>query len=705
MMKYFSFIIVLLSLVAYNVRFGDAIPCQIALFLSGDFNDMGYNYMMNEGRVRTEKNLKLTHTMYYSNLEGEDEKTGEAIEEAIREGSNLMIISSQVHATIGIQYARKYLDANIFWLIRSKSRPTPDNLPNVAILNYNSAQLQYLLGYFAGLTTKTDKVGFVSPGYWVQKLLTVNSFYVGAKRANPNIKFYSVYTGSWFNPDVAARASLELISQGVDLLGMSQDDMTVQTTVIENNGTFGLGATGYPERLIYGEAIGMSYITNWTNVFTHYAETIINNTWIPYDVYNANIKDNTLQMDSFSYRVSQTVQDRFNAEYNLFKLDNTYRPFMCDPGYDVEYTLDSKGCVKTEAEFYGNSLLLPEIEDFGLYTVPLEFVPYPDSLKYGLSITAGICIFCTLASMGVVLYYNNAKVIRSASPTFCIAILIGCLFVFIGVILWAQNPTDNLCRSKIWMISLGYTIMLGNLLVKNWRIWLLFDNPKLKRRVLTNFKLFPWVGGIMLLDILILALWNGLGDITATKKPGVDGLGKYEYLDVCTFNQKGDIMLYILLIFHGIMLLVGCFVSFKIKVVDIDEFNESKPISTTLYSIAFCLFIVIPLMVSPQSNANQSIIICACAIFTTMSSILILFGSKFHKMIVEGPAINETFRSSSNTKNSETFSGNDHEMEKKEDKEETKTVATTAPKSITISSAIDDSNNQIKSDIEEDINI
>jgi len=689
--------------VANNIKVGQAIPCQISLLLSGDFNDMGYNYMMNEGRVRAEKALKLTHSTYYSNLEGEEEKTGQVIDDSIRDGANLIIISSQVHTQIGFKYARKYADAKVFWLIRGKARPTPDGLPKVAILNYNSAQLQYLLGYFAGLTTKNGKVGFVSPGYWVQKLLTVNSFYMGAKNANSNVKFYSVYTGSWFNPDVATRASLELISQGVDLIGMSQDDMSVQTTVIENGGVFGLGATGYPEKLIYGESIGMSYVTNWTDVFTHYAKSIIEDSWVDYHIYNAQISDGSLQMDEFSFHVTTDVQNRFTQEYDKFKQNTDYRPFMCDPGYAKEYTLNNQGCVKTEGEFYNNMLLLPEITDLGLYTVPLEFVPYPDSLKFGLSITAGICIFVTLASMGIVLYYNNAKVIRSASPTFCIAILIGCLFVFIGVILWAQNPTDNLCRTKIWLISLGYTIMLGNLLVKNWRIWLLFDNPKLKRRVLTNFKLFPWVGGIMLVDILILALWNGLGDISATKKPGVDGLGKYEYLDVCTFNQKGDIMLYILLIFHGIMLLVGCFVSFKIKVVDIEEFNESKPISTTLYSIAFCLFIVIPLMVSPQSNANQSIIICACAIFTTMSSILILFGSKFHKMVVEGPAINETFRSSSNTKNSETFSGNECEMEKKEEKvEETKTIATTAPKSITISSAIDDSNNPVKSDISEE---
>ncbi|EGC35498.1 hypothetical protein DICPUDRAFT_33314 [Dictyostelium purpureum] len=619
--------------------------CKISLLLSGDFNDMGYNFMMNDARIRTERILGI-ESIYYKNLEQSIGLAQWAIEDSIRQNANLIIISSAIHTSLGFEYASKYKDSDIYWFIRGRARPT-EYLEKVTVFNFNAYVLHYAMGYFSGLMSKTGVVGFVAPGPNILSVSNDNSYYLGARAANSSIKFVNIYTGSWLNPEVAYKASEFLISNGADYIGMSQDDMSVQQALIDH-GSMGLGETGFPNSLIFGADVGVSYITNWTDVFVKYANQVNNDSWTPADSYFTSFADGgSLFMDKYSYKVEDSIQLKVSEMIEKLKNDS-FQPFRCDPLYlNLEVPIENGNCVddtyfKTSKELIKNG----NVQDYGVYTIPIKFVDYPSSLKLGVTIVSAISIVFCIVAMGLVMLFRHAKIIRSASPAFCLLILLGCIVIFCACIIFSQTPTKETCRTRVWLLSVGFTIFLGNLLVKNWRIWLLFDNPKLKKRTITNWKLYPWVAGILAVDILILGLWTGLGNIRSEPRAGIDGLSKYEYSDVCTNDKGGDTMLYILLVFHGIKLLLACFISFKIKAVDIEEFNESKPISTSVYLITFCLFIVIPLMISPQSISSQVATICICSIFATLLSIAILFGSKFYKMATKGLALNETFATS-----------------------------------------------------------
>ncbi|KAM9996858.1 hypothetical protein ACTFIZ_001804 [Dictyostelium cf. discoideum] len=660
--------IILLIIILFNYsKFVISKHCKIAVLLSGDFSDLGYNYQFNEARVKAESILKLTDfSIYYKNLDESEELSEASFKDAIAQGANLIVVASNGQTAMALKYAKLYKDSDIYWIIKTSARPV-DDLPKVAVLDFNTDRAHFTLGYFAGKMSKSGVVGFVSPGEYIAS--NGNAFYLGAKEARSNITFVTTFTGSWFNPEVAYKAAQMLISNGADFLGMSQDDMSVQKAVIDS-GSLGLGVTGYPTRLIYGSAnIGLSYITDWTQVFVTYASHVINDTWPDYDYYRTSLNPGgSLLFDEYSYLVPQSIRDLVDNEIEILK-NESFNPFRCNPMYiDIGYKLDVNGCISYN-EFEKNQQVLKgdkfsKTINFGTYTIPIEFVDYSSSMKLGITVTSSICIFLCIISIIIVLIFRTARIIKSASPAFLFLILIGCILIFIGCIIFSQSPNEGTCRARVWLLSVGYTIFLGSLLVKNWRIWLLFDNPKLKKRSITNWKLYPWVAGILAADVLILAFWQGLGNIRSESRIGIDSLTKYQYSNVCSSDDQGSIALYILLVFHGIKLLVACFISFKIKVVDIDEFNESKPIASSVYIITFCLFIVIPLMVSPQSVASQVTTICVCAIVTTLISIILLFGSKFYKMITQGAALNQTFASNSK---SSSFS---QSLEKKKTGEE-----------------------------------
>lgn len=90
--------------------------------------------------------------------------------------------------------------------------------PNVKSVTFAEEEGSYLVGVVAGLSTKTNKIGFVggmdSP---LIKKFEVG-FREGVKAVNPNAEFISNYTGAFDKPDLGKAAAATLYNKGVDII-------------------------------------------------------------------------------------------------------------------------------------------------------------------------------------------------------------------------------------------------------------------------------------------------------------------------------------------------------------------------------------------------------------------------------------------------------------------------------------------------------
>ncbi|MCP1425639.1 MULTISPECIES: BMP family lipoprotein [Paenibacillus] len=90
--------------------------------------------------------------------------------------------------------------------------------PNVKSVTFAEEEGSYLVGVVAGLTTKSNKIGFVggmeSP---LIKKFEVG-FREGVKAVNPDAKFISNYTGAFDKPDLGKAAAATLYNEGVDII-------------------------------------------------------------------------------------------------------------------------------------------------------------------------------------------------------------------------------------------------------------------------------------------------------------------------------------------------------------------------------------------------------------------------------------------------------------------------------------------------------
>ncbi|KAK5580103.1 hypothetical protein RB653_000116 [Dictyostelium firmibasis] len=617
---------------------------KLITLLAAHVQDLGFNNMVNRGHVEVSKAMNLEDSQTYIVVGYND--TMRVLAPLVAIGDvDFVICSSQDHAQACKELATKYLGSSIKtqFLVRGSGATTA----NLITCSYNYASANYISGYFAGLFTKTNKIGFLSPGAIDNNNDSfVYAFWYGAKRANPKISFYYYNIGNYLNPDKTVAATQDLLAMGCDMVADTLNDFSTGNTLIANNRRTAMGTSGFPQRDVYGEEVIYSYNYNWTKLFYPIAQSVYSgNTNNSYWYGDFNLND-TLSFFglSFSFTVPNDILLKFQNELNFLKsTPRLTHPYFCNDmmyTYAKKYNLtmstnDPTHCLSSGA-FTKINAPFPGMTWLGNYEIRLTEVRQPRSIQIGISAVSSFFILLVLTMMFLVVKYRENPSIRSASPIFLNFILFGAIIIYIGIILWSSTISSASCNAQFWLVTIGFTTLIGSLVVKNFRIWLIFDNPELKLVTITNLQLVPWVGVCLVINIMLMSILSSVGNLTMIDAQGIDSLGKYEFIKVCKMNSSGASTLYTILAYFAALLLIGVFVSWKIRIVDILEFNESKAIANTLYAISFCLFVIVPLMISPQDKQSEKIILCIAGLFIVTAAVMIIFIPKFYRVYYYG---------------------------------------------------------------------
>jgi basic membrane protein A and related proteins len=130
-------------------------------------------------------------------------------------------------------------------------------------------EAQYVSGIVAGMTTKTNKLGFIAAKPIPQVLRNINAFTLGARSVNPKVTTAVIFTGDWSEPKKEADATNSLADQGVDVVTMHVDSPKIIVEQAEKRGIF---VTGY--HASQAPLAPKGYLTgaewNWGQVYTQY---------------------------------------------------------------------------------------------------------------------------------------------------------------------------------------------------------------------------------------------------------------------------------------------------------------------------------------------------------------------------------------------------------------------------------------------------
>jgi simple sugar transport system substrate-binding protein len=134
-------------------------------------------------------------------------------------------------------------------------------------------QAHWIDGIAAGLSTKSNKLGFVAAKPISSVLSNINSFTLGAKRVNPNVSVQVIFTGEWSLPVREAEATNALIDAGCDVITCHVDS---PKTVIQNAEAKGVKTCGHNASQAplapKGFITGAEY--KWETIYKSYADTL-----------------------------------------------------------------------------------------------------------------------------------------------------------------------------------------------------------------------------------------------------------------------------------------------------------------------------------------------------------------------------------------------------------------------------------------------
>ena len=210
------------------------------------------------------------------------------------DGANLIFATSFGHFDpFMIDLARKYpkvefRHASPLW---TKGRH-PDNAGGYfAYLN----QAHYVNGVAAGLSTKTNKLGFVAAKPIASVLSNINSFLLGARRTNPDAIVQLIFTGDWSLPVREAEATNALVDAGCDVVACHVDGPKVVVETAEKRGVKTCGHNASQAPLApKGFITGAEY--KWETVYKAFALDIEKAVALPnvmFGGYDADLVTNT----------------------------------------------------------------------------------------------------------------------------------------------------------------------------------------------------------------------------------------------------------------------------------------------------------------------------------------------------------------------------------------------------------------------------
>ncbi|OXU29166.1 hypothetical protein TSAR_006034 [Trichomalopsis sarcophagae] len=186
---------------------------------------------------------------------------------------------------------------------------------------------------------------------------------------------------------------------------------------------------------------------------------------------------------------------------------------------------------------------------------------------------------CVIACLpAVVLFtwkYGNVKVVRAASPVLLRVIVLGAFFIYCTTIVMYPQPNVYTCTVRVWLREIGFSLTYGALMLKTWRISVIFRVRSAKAVKITDVNLLKRLGIIVTVFSVFLGIRTLVAPPVVIVARTADDLKAY--LCKTDWWDHSFTTLEVMFLVWGIRL---CIVVRKAP----SEFNESRFISMAIYN-------------------------------------------------------------------------------------------------------------------------
>ncbi|KAJ3159210.1 hypothetical protein HDU86_001813 [Geranomyces michiganensis] len=273
------------------------------------------------------------------------------------------------------------------------------------------------------------------------------------------------------------------------------------------------------------------------------------------------------------------------------------------------------------------------------YFLSLEVLP-SNGIKGTLFALAAVGIMVQGGIAAGLLFLRRFAVIRGAAPVMSIFITLGGVVAALSVIVLQSGLSKAVCVTHYWLLATGFSLIVTPVIVKNYRMYTIFFNPKLRGKILGLSTMLSWLAVVAGGEWFLLALWTGLD--APTKQKFSDSTGTYSLCSSKSSSMQTGFSA-ALLLYNAILLISALLVANLTKAIKDKSFSESLYVAFSMVGIAICAIIAVAAGFMPNIDFPVRWVIVNVAII--LGSVIvpaILFGSRislaFREKVTEDQA-------------------------------------------------------------------
>ena len=254
-------------------------PVKVGFIYVGPIGDGGWTYEHDQGRLAVEEHFgDKVETMYQESVpEGADAER--AMTQMALQGADIIFTTSFGYMDPTINVAAKFPDVKFEHATGYKRA---ENVSTYSARFYEGRAVQ---GHIAGKMTKTNKIGYIASFPIPEVIRGINSAYIHAKKANPDVEFSVIWAYTWFDPAKEADAAKALIENGADVVLQHTDSTAPQAAAAEAGGVVTFGQASDMSEYAPMPRVS-SIIDNWAPYYIDRVQAVIDGTWESTDTWD-----------------------------------------------------------------------------------------------------------------------------------------------------------------------------------------------------------------------------------------------------------------------------------------------------------------------------------------------------------------------------------------------------------------------------------
>jgi basic membrane protein A len=293
-------------------------PLRVAFIYVDPVGDTGWSFQHDLGRRELERVLGAkVKTTYVENVPA----TADA-ERVIRQlavaGNTLIFTTSFGYMEPTLRVAKLFPKVHFEHATGYK---TAANLVTYETRFYEGA---YLLGVLAGMTTKSNTLGYVGSFPIPEVIRNIDAFTLGARSVNPKATTKVIWVDTWYDPGKERQAAEALIAQGADVLSQNTDSPAI-VQAAEQHGVHAFGWDSDMSK--YGPHAQLTANTeNWADYYIDEARQAMAGTWTGGRQVANGLKENMVVLTPLNKSVPPNVALLFEEKKRAI-IDGKLVPF------------------------------------------------------------------------------------------------------------------------------------------------------------------------------------------------------------------------------------------------------------------------------------------------------------------------------------------------------------------------------------------